>query len=205
MKAKVEASKRMNSDKKAERLASLDDRLTHNERAQHLLKTRLAALAAAQNRDEWKQIKASRQAAYHALQAKLKQKRAEFRATKDSLSKEELATYRQEVKQSSAEKKQALSDYRSAIKSTKLASIKTRKLKSTKRQKAIFDLNRVMPKDDILLAVRNAALNALVRAVLNTFKAPAQKKQKQIRVADLKRAYQPLLPAFQNQNVKEAS
>ena len=213
MKAKVEASKRMNPDKKAARLASLDERLMHNERAQHLLKTRLAAMAAAQKRDEWKKIKADRQVAYHALQAKLKQKRAEFKAAKDSLSKEELAACRQEVKQSSDEKKQALSDYRFAIKSTKLASVTTRKLKSTKRQKTIFDLATIVREKDALeralktemdmfkhadMSNRLDELRFKKRALLNKFKEISRPRPVVLpSIALVVRPRQPLLPGFQ--------
>ncbi|MBQ4471769.1 MAG: hypothetical protein II942_00770 [Alphaproteobacteria bacterium] len=213
MKAKVEASKRMNPERKAERLASLNERLMHNERAQHLLKTRLAALAAAQKRDEWKQIKADRQAVYHALQAKLQQKRREFKATKEVLSKEDLALYRQDFKQSTAEKKQALADYRAAIKSTKLASVETRKLKSTKRQKTIFDLAVIVREKDALerslktemdmfkhadMSNRVEELRFKKRALLNKFKEMTRPRQVVLpQVALMVRPRQPLLPGFQ--------
>lgn len=219
-KAKVEASARMDSQKKAERLASIQKRLMQNEKAQYILNTRLRALQMTQDRAIMKQFKVEERSEYKQWHAEIKQATAEIKS--GTLSNEQIAAKKAELKQMRQYKKQALTDYRSAMAEIKDERKKEelRKLKNIKRQKAIFEWNMIVREKDALEKAKNAetdaskrtelknridALNAQKRAVLNTFKAPAQKKEKPIRVADLKRAYQPLLPAFQKQDVKEAS
>ena len=210
----------MDPAKKAERLASINKRLMQNERAQHILNTRLHAFQMAQDRDILKQFKVEERSEYKQWQAEIKKANTEIKS--GSLTANQIAQRKAELKQMRSFKKQAFSDYRMATQGAK-RTVTESKLKSTRRQKAIFDLNVIVREKMALetalateldifkraeMSDRIAALKAQKRALLNTFKAAAQKKKSLIttvRVADLKRAHQPLLPAFQTKDSKEAS
>jgi len=219
-KAKVEASTRMDPAKKAERLASIQNRLIQNEKAQHILNTRLRAFQMAQDRDILKQFKVEERSEYKQWQAEIKQANAEIKS--GSLTPDQLAKRKAELKEMRAFKKQAFTDYRMATQGAR-RTITESKLKSTHRQKTIFDLNVIVREKMALetalateldifkhaeISDRLAVLTAQKRALLQAFTASQKKKKASAattRVADLKIPRQPLLPAFQAKDSKEAS
>ena len=207
-KAKIENAPRMSAEKRAERLASVNKRLLQNEKAQHILSSRLKALEMAKDRDTLKQFKVEERSEYKQWQAEIKKATQDIKS--GTLSQEALAARKAELKEIRSFKKQALQDYRMATKSTKQTSIALRKLKSTKRQKAIFDLNEIV-REKIALETalktetdifkyaqeqeRLEQLSAAKRTILRNFKLDTKKNPP--RVADMHRPVQPLLPAFE--------
>ena len=211
-KEKVLASKRIKPEKKAERLASLNKRLMHNERAQHMLQTRLKAIETLQKRDE---LKRTTKEHYQQVSARLKQKRTEFKATKEVLSKDELAWCRKDFKKTVAEKKQAFAEYRAAQRSAKKSTIVARKLKSRKRQRTIFDLARIVREKDLLerslkiekdtltqyeMTCKLESLRLQKKTLLEDFKKITAPKT--IHVAEMTRPVQPILQHIEQNSQK---
>ena len=136
-KRKIESRRYINLAKKEKQLASVNARLIQNERAQHILRTRLQALSVANDRALLEQMKKEARSVYQQWQQEMKERRA---ALKNSNTPTVTAQQKEELKEIQRFKKESLIDYRLATKTLKVTKSSLKKLKSTKRQKTIFDL-----------------------------------------------------------------
>ena len=142
-KEKIEASKRMSAERKVERLASVEKQIKQNEKAQAILKRKLAILEATQLRDDWKTFAKEERAEYKALSEDLKTKRTLVK-TYPAADKEGRAVQSADLSQDRKLKQMSFRDYRTASLATKNSNITLRKLRDVKRQQVVFELSQIV-------------------------------------------------------------